>query len=109
MRLNRRQKRPKPAEPLPRVVREVEATRILGEMWGVDSSLMPPGPPGDENERSQPRQQCATRSSESRGRLEDGEKCGACYIPPQEQVPRACQPDIVRAPSTPAVNAEGLF
>ena len=25
--------------------REVEATRILSEMWGADNSLMPPGPP----------------------------------------------------------------
>ncbi len=100
---------PKPAEPLPRVVREVEATRILGEMWGVDSSLMPPGPPATRTRGRSRANSVQTRSSESRGRLEDGEKCGACYIPPQEQVPRTCQPDIVRAPSTPAVNAEGLF
>ena len=34
-----------PPAPPPRGGREVEATRVLSEMWGADNSLMPPGPP----------------------------------------------------------------
>ncbi len=33
-----------PAAPV-RAGREVEATRMLSEMWGADTSLLPPGPP----------------------------------------------------------------
>ncbi len=97
------------AEPLPRGVREVAATRILGEMWGADNSLMPPGPPATRTRgRSransvQPPAQSPVVGLRSAKSAEHAKSRG------KSKSPRACQPDIVRAPSTPAVNSGRLF